>query len=56
MGERWFEQRINIKFCAKFGKSASEALQMLTEVCGHNSRRESSVFEWHKRSKESGEG
>jgi hypothetical protein len=28
------EQRINIKFCAKLGKSASETLHMLTEAYG----------------------
>jgi hypothetical protein len=28
------EQRINIKFYAKLGKSASETLQMLTEAYG----------------------
>jgi hypothetical protein len=28
MSDRLLEQRINIKFCAKLGKSASETLQM----------------------------
>jgi hypothetical protein len=46
------EQRINIKFCAKLGKSASEILQMLTEAYGAGAMKKSSVSEWHKRFKE----
>jgi hypothetical protein len=34
MSDRLLEQRINIKFCAKLGKRASETLQMLTEAYG----------------------
>jgi hypothetical protein len=34
MSDRLLDQRINIKFCAKAGKSASETLQMLTEAYG----------------------
>jgi hypothetical protein len=34
MSDRLLEQHIIIKFCAKFGKSASETLQMLTEAYG----------------------
>lgn len=34
MSDRLLEQRTNIKFCAKLGKSASETVQMLTEVYG----------------------
>jgi hypothetical protein len=52
MSDRLLEQRINIKFCAKFGKSASETPQMLTEAYGVNAMKKSSVFEWHKRFKE----
>jgi hypothetical protein len=50
--DRLLEQRINIKFCAKFGKSASESLQMLTEAYGADAMKKSSVFEWRKRFKE----
>jgi hypothetical protein len=46
------EQHINIKLCAKLGKSASETLQMLTEAYGADDMKKSSVFEWHKRFKE----
>jgi uncharacterized cysteine cluster protein YcgN (CxxCxxCC family) len=53
MGDRLLEQRINIKFCAKLDKSASETLQMLTEAYGLDAMKKSSVFEWHKRFKES---
>jgi hypothetical protein len=52
MSDTLLEQRINIKFCAKSGKSASETLQMLTEVYGADAMKKSSVFEWHKRFKE----
>jgi hypothetical protein len=46
------EQRINIKFCAKSGKSTSETLQMLTEAYGADAMKKLSAFEWHKRFKE----
>jgi hypothetical protein len=42
-------------FCAKLGKSPSENLSMLTEAYGAISMKTSSVFEWHKRFKESWE-
>jgi hypothetical protein len=52
MSVRLLEQRINIKFCAKLGKSASETLQMLTEAYGADPMKNSRVFERHKRFKE----
>jgi hypothetical protein len=52
MSDRLLEERINIEFCAKLGKSASETLQMLTEANGADAMKKSSVFEWHKRIKE----
>jgi hypothetical protein len=52
MSDRLLEQCINIKFCAKLGKSASEPLQMLTEAYGADAMKKLSVFEWHKRFKE----
>jgi hypothetical protein len=50
------EQRINIKFCVKIGKSASETLALLTVVYGEYAAKKSSVFEWHRRFKEGREG
>jgi hypothetical protein len=52
MSDRLLEQRINIKFCVKLGKSISETLQMLTEAYGADAMKKSSVFDWHKRLKE----
>jgi hypothetical protein len=45
MSDRLLEQRINIKFCAKLGKSASETLQMLTEAYGADDIKTSHVFQ-----------
>jgi hypothetical protein len=53
MRDRLLKQHINIKFCVKLGKSASESLQMLTEAYGADAMKTSSVFEWHKRSENS---
>jgi hypothetical protein len=39
----WREQCINIKFCAKLGKNASETLQLLTEAYGADTMK-SQVF------------
>jgi len=39
------EQRINIKFCVKIGKSASETLALLTLANGEYATKKSSVFE-----------
>jgi hypothetical protein len=52
MSDRLLEQRINVKFCAKLGKGASETLQMLTKAYGAHTMKTSSVFERHKRFKE----
>jgi hypothetical protein len=52
MSARLLEQHINIKFCAKLGKSASETLQMLTEAYGADAMKKSSVIVLHKRFKE----
>ena len=42
------EQRINIKFCVKLGKTATETLKMLRDVYGDSSMSRTRVFEWHK--------
>jgi len=46
------EQRINIKFCVKIGKSASETLVLLTVAYGEYAMKELSVFEWQRWFKE----
>ena len=42
------EQRINIKFCVKLGKMATETLKMLLNVYGDSSVSRTRVFEWYK--------
>jgi hypothetical protein len=49
----WFlEQQINIKFCMKLGKIASDICAVLSEAYGGETLKNSSVFEWHKWFKE----
>ena len=43
------EQRINIKFCVKLGKTVIETLKMLRDIYGNSSMSRTRVFEWHKR-------
>jgi hypothetical protein len=43
------KQRVSIKFCLKFGKSASETLEMLHEAFGEHPLSRTVVFEWHSR-------
>ena len=52
MSDKNLEQRINIKFCVKIGKSASETLTLLTVAYGEYVMKKSSVFEWHRQFKE----
>jgi hypothetical protein len=47
MNDKKLEQRINIKFCVKIGKNASETLALLTLDYGEYVMKKSSVFEWH---------
>jgi hypothetical protein len=42
-----FEQRENVKFCQKLGKSASETFHMIKQAYGEAMGR-SGVFKWHK--------
>jgi len=44
MSDKNLEQRINIKFCVKIGKSASETLALLTVAYGEYAMKKSSVF------------
>ena len=42
------EQRINIKFCVKLRKIATETLKMLCDVYGDSSMSRTQVFEWQE--------
>ena len=46
------EQRTNLKFLVRLGKSSSEALCMLQQVYQKQTLSRSTVFLWHKRFKE----
>ena len=52
MSGKNLEQRINIKFCVKIGKGASETLALLTVAYGECAMKKWSVFEWHRQFKE----
>ena len=52
MSDKNLEKLINIKFCVKIGKSASETLALLTVAYGEYAMKKSSVFEWHRQFKE----
>ena len=46
------EQRVNIKFLTKLGKSVTETYSLLTEVYGDQCLSRTQVFEWFKKFKE----
>jgi hypothetical protein len=46
------EQRANVKFLTKLGKSATEMYNLLMEVYGDDCLSHTQVFEWFKRFKE----
>jgi len=52
MSDKNLEQRINIKFCVKSGKSASEMFALLTVAYGEYDMKKLSVSEWNRRFKE----
>jgi hypothetical protein len=52
MSDRFLEQGINITFCAKLVKSASDTCAVLSVAYGGGDVKKSSVSEWHKRFKE----
>jgi hypothetical protein len=52
MSDKNLEQWINIKFCVKTVKSASETLAPLTMAYSEYATEKSGVFEWHKLFKE----
>jgi len=45
MSDKSLEQRINITFCVKISKSASETLALLTVAYGEYTMKKLSVFE-----------
>ena len=53
--EETLEERYAIKFCFKLGKNATETYGMLQISFGSSCMNRASVFEWHKRFKESRE-
>jgi hypothetical protein len=44
-----FEQLINIKFCVKLGKTATETLQHLCDAYGDETLSQARMFEWQRR-------
>ena len=42
------EQRTNIMFCQKLGKTATETIQMMQQVYGDDALSRSVVFRWHR--------
>jgi hypothetical protein len=51
MSDRYLEQRINIRFCVKLGKNATDIFVVLFEAYGGEAIEKLSVFDWHKRFK-----
>src|SRR5215510_14123618 len=49
MSELELEQRTNIKFVVKFGKSGNEIREMLVQVYGDNAMKKTAVYKWVKR-------
>ena len=47
-----FEQRANIKFCLKLGKTFTETFELMKQVYGDNCLSRARVHEWFKRFKE----
>lgn len=46
------ELRVNIKFCVKIGKSATEMFDLLEVVHGESVLERSAVPDWHRRFRE----
>ena len=49
MSELELEQRMNIKFLVKLGKSGNEIREMLVQVYGNNAMKKTAVYKWVKR-------
>jgi hypothetical protein len=56
MSDKNPEQRLNIKFCVKIGKSASETLALLTLAYDEYAVKKLSAFECHGQFKEGRDG
>jgi hypothetical protein len=52
MSDKNLEQWINLKFCMKAGKSASETLALLTLAYDKCTMKKLSVFDWHRQFKD----
>jgi hypothetical protein len=52
ISDKTLQQQINVKFCVKIGKSASETSAQLTLAYGDYAMKKLSVFEWHRGFKE----
>jgi len=48
MSELELEQRTNIKFLVKLGKSGNEIREMLVQVYGDNAMKKTAVYRWVK--------
>ena len=46
------EQRINLKFLVRLGKTPAEALKLLQKVYDDDTMSRTRLFEWHRRFKE----
>ena len=49
MSEPELEERMNIKFLVKLGKSGNEIREMLVQVYGDNAMKKTAVYKWVKR-------
>jgi [histone H3]-lysine36 N-dimethyltransferase SETMAR len=47
-----YEQRLNIKFCQRLGKTPVETFEMLYRVYGQDTSSRATVFRWHRRFKQ----
>jgi hypothetical protein len=45
-----FEQRANLKFLVKLGKTPTESLVMMQQVYGEDAMGRTQLFQWHKKS------
>ena len=49
------EQRANIKFCFKLGKTAAETVESMRQVYGDNCLSRAQIFRWYARFKSAAE-